>query len=134
MTKTNSEILEQLKRASDGLLFMSESEYPCEAFLWPDIAPATPEKVLKLTNHPQDTPVQVEGVDDFFSVATTEEDWHEEEEKATVKRFQTLVQTLKENLTNLQVYRLGHKEVNAYIVGDTPTGNLAGISTKVVET
>ncbi|WP_442944437.1 nuclease A inhibitor family protein [Nostoc sp.] len=25
--KTNSEILEQLKQASDGLLFMSESEY-----------------------------------------------------------------------------------------------------------
>lgn len=134
MTKTNLEILEQLKRASDGLLFMSESEYPCEAFLWPDIAPATPEKVLKLTNHPQDTPVQVEGVDDFFQVATTEEDWHEEEEKVTVKRFQTLVQELKKNLTNLQVYRLGNKEIDVYVVGQTPAVNLAGIYTKVVET
>lgn len=134
MAKTNSEILEQLKRASNGLLFMSESEYPCEAFLWSDIAPATPEKVLILTNHLQDTLVEIIGVDDFFSVATTEEDWHEEEEKATVKRFQSLVETLKENQNNLQVYRLGNKEVDAYIVGQTPTGNLAGISTKVVET
>ncbi|MBC6434580.1 nuclease [Nostoc sp. HG1] len=134
MAKTNSEILDQLRTAADGLLMMSESEYPFEVFLWSDIAPATPEKVLKLTNHPQDTPVQVEGVDDFFSVATTEEDWHEEEEKATVKRFQTLVETLRENLNNLQVYRLGNKEVDAYIVGQTPTGNLAGISTKVIET
>jgi len=135
MAKTNSEILDQLRTAADGLLMMSESEYPFEVFLWSGITPpVTPEKVIQQTNHPQDTPVQVEGVDDFFSVATTEEDWHEEEEKVTVKRFQTLVQTLKENLNNLQVYRLGNKEVDAYIVGQTPTGNLAGISTKVIET
>ncbi|MDZ8236629.1 MAG: nuclease A inhibitor family protein, partial [Nostoc sp. ChiQUE01a] len=56
------------------------------------------------------------------------------EEKASVNKFQALVQTLKENLSNLQVYRLGHKEVDVYIVGQTPTVNLAGISTQVVET
>ncbi|MDZ8139040.1 MAG: nuclease A inhibitor family protein [Nostoc sp. DedQUE04] len=134
MTKTNSEILDQLRTAADGLLMMSESEYPFEVFLWEDAAPATPEKVIQQTNHPQDTPVEIVGVDDFFQVATTEEDWHEEEEKATVKRFQTLVQELKKNLTNLQVYRLGNKEIDVYVVGQTPAVNLAGISTKVVET
>lgn len=134
MTKTNSEILEQLKQASDGLLFMSESEYPFEVFLWEGVAPVTPQKVVQQTNHPQDTPIKIVGFDDFFQVATTVEDWHEEEEKATVKRFQTLVQTLKDNLRNLQVYRLGNIEVNIYVVGETPTGDLAGISTQVVET
>ncbi|MBC1218558.1 nuclease A inhibitor family protein [Nostoc sp. UCD121] len=134
MTKTNSEILDQLKLASDGLLFMSESEYPFEVFLWEDITPVTPQKVVQQTNHPQDTPIKIVEIDDFFQVATTEEDWHEEEEKATVKRFQALVQTLKENLTNLQVYRLGNKEIDVYVVGQTPALNLAGISTKVVET
>lgn len=134
MTKTNSEILDQIKLASDGLLFMSESEYPFEVFIWEYIAPATPQKVVQQTNHPKNTPVEIVGVDDFFQVATTPEDWHGEEEKATVNKFKTLVQTLKENLSNLQVYRLGKIEVDAYIVGDTPTGNLAGISTKVVET
>lgn len=134
MTKTNSEILEQLKRASDGLLFMSESEYPCVAFLWSDIAPATPEKVLQQIKHPIDTPVKIVGVDDFFGLETTPEDWHNEEEKETVKRFQTLVLTLKENLSNLQVYRLGEVEIDVYIIGETPAENLAGLSTKVVET
>ncbi|MEJ6487807.1 nuclease A inhibitor family protein [Nostoc punctiforme UO1] len=134
MTKTNSEIIDQLRTAADGLLMMSESEYPFEVFLWEDAAPATPEKVIQQTNHPQNTPVEIVGVDDFFQVATTEEDWHEEEEKATVKRFQTLVQELKKNMTNLQVYRLGNKEIDVYIVGQTPAVNLAGISTKVVET
>ncbi|MBD2730765.1 nuclease A inhibitor family protein [Nostoc sp. FACHB-892] len=134
MTKTNSEILDQLKLASDGLLFMSESEYPFEVFLWSGVGLLTPEKVLQQTNHNQNTPVKVASLDDFFSVSTTAEDWHEEEEKATVKRFQNLVQTLKTNLSNLQVYRLGTVEVDAYIVGQTPTGDSAGLSTKVVET
>ena len=133
MTKTNAEILEQLQQASEGLLFMSESEYPCEVCLWSD-ADATPDQVVQMTNHPQDTPVEVEEVDDFFSVATTAQDWHSEEEKETVHKFQTLVQTLKANLSNLQVYRLGEVEIDVYVVGQTPTGDLAGIATKIVET
>ncbi|MBN3945217.1 MAG: hypothetical protein HWQ38_01475 [Nostoc sp. NMS7] len=32
MTKTNEKILDQLKLVSDGLLMMSESEYPLVAF------------------------------------------------------------------------------------------------------
>lgn len=134
MTKTDSEILDQLKLASDGLLFMSESEYPFEVFLWERVGLLTPEKVLQQTNHNQDTPVKVASLDDFFRVAVTEEDWHGEEEQETVKKFQNLVQTLKTNLSNLQVYRLGTVEVDAYIVGQTPTGDSAGLSTKVVET
>jgi hypothetical protein len=102
--------------------------------LWEITHPATPEKVSQQTNHPQDTPVKIVGVDDFFQVATTPEDWHGEQEKASVKRFQVIVQTLKENLSNLQVYRLGEIEIDVYVVGETPTGNLAGISTVVVET
>ncbi|MCC5667790.1 nuclease A inhibitor family protein [Nostoc sp. CHAB 5784] len=134
MTKTNSEILDQLRTAANGLLMMSESEYPLEAFLWSATPPATPEKVAQQTNHPEDTPIKIVGVDDFFKVVTTPEEWHGEEEKATVNKFQALVQTLKENLTNLQVYRLGNKEIDVYVVGQTPTGNLAGISTQIVET
>ncbi|QLE53673.1 nuclease (plasmid) [Nostoc sp. C057] len=134
MTKTNSEILDQLRTAANGLLMMSESEYPFEVFLWEDAAPVTPQKVIQQTNHPQDTPIKIVGIDDFFQVATTEEDWHEEEEKATVKRFQALVQTLKENLSNLQVYRLGEIEIDVYVIGQTPSVDSIGLSTKVVET
>jgi hypothetical protein len=134
MTKTNSEILEQLKLASNDLLFMSESEYPFEVFLWERVGLLTPEKVLQQTNHNQNTPVKVASLDDFFRVAVTEEDWHGEEEKETVKRFQTLVEILKANLTNLQVYRLGEIEIDVYVIGQTPSGDSIGLSTKVVET
>ncbi|QKQ75191.1 nuclease A inhibitor family protein [Nostoc sp. TCL240-02] len=135
MTKTNSEILEQLKQASDGLLFTSESDYPFEVFLWSGIAtPTTTQKVVQQTGHSPDASVEIVPVDDFFSVATTPQDWHEDEEKAIVTRFKKLLEIIKSSLKTPQVYRLGEIEIDAYIVGETPTGDLAGLSTKVVET
>ncbi|MCM0590663.1 MAG: nuclease A inhibitor family protein [Gloeotrichia echinulata IR180] len=131
---SNNQIKEQLNVASDGLLFMSESDYPLEPFLWEVTAPATSEKVLQQTHQSNDTPLQVVTVDDFFSVATTPEDWYGDEETETVTRYQKLVHILKQNLSNLQVYRLGKIEIDVYVVGETPTGNLAGLSTKVIET
>ena len=73
-------------------------------------------------------------VDDFFAIATQEEDWHEEEKRETVKRFQNLVSVLKQNLSQLQVYRVGSIEIDVYIVGVTSRAGLAGLSTKLVET
>lgn len=134
MTNTNSEIIAILKQASEGLLFMSESEYPILVFLWSGIAPVTPEKVVQQTDHSPDTPIKVIAVDDFFRIATKEEDWHSPEEQETVKKFQNLVQVIKANLSNPQVYRLGSKEVDVYILGTTPSSDLAGLSTKIIET
>ena len=134
MNQTNLEIIDQLKAATHGLLFTSECEYPFEVFLWEAIAPVIPEKVVQQTGHPQDTPVEVVEVENFFRVATTESEWHTEEEKETVKRYQTLVKTLQSYLSDMKVYRLGHVEIDVYIVGQTPDANLAGLSTHVVET
>jgi hypothetical protein len=74
-------------------------------------------------------------VDDFFAIIATQEDnWHDEEERETVKRFQNLVSILKQNLSQLQVFRVGSVEIDVYIVGVTGGGGLAGLSTKLVET
>jgi len=121
-----------LKQATDGLLMMSESEYPFEVFTW-ESAPLNVTTVLEKTGHSQETPVKVVEIDDFFRNSVSEEDWHEDEEKATVKKFQNLVNILKTNLTDLQVYKIGSKEIDVYILGNTPDG-IAGISTKVIET
>jgi glucose dehydrogenase len=90
--------------------------------------------LLQLTNHPPDAPVKVVSVDDFFAIATQEEDWHDQEEREMVQRFQNLVSVLKQNLSQLQVFRVGNINIDAYIVGVTPSGELAGLSTKLVET
>ncbi|HEY9873839.1 MAG TPA: nuclease A inhibitor family protein [Candidatus Obscuribacterales bacterium] len=134
MTNTDSELIDQLKKACDGLLCMSESEYPFEVFLWEIKAPLTPEKLLQQTNHPQNTPIEVVDIDKFFEVATTPQDWYGEEENSTMKKYQFLVEILKQNLSNLEVYRLCERKIDVYIVGQTNAGNLAGLSTKVVET
>ena len=73
-------------------------------------------------------------VDQFFAIATAEEDWHDEEERETVQRFQNLVNFLKQNLWQLQIYRVGSTNIDAYIVGVTPSGEWAGLATKLVET
>jgi hypothetical protein len=113
---------------------MSESDYPFEVFQWVGQEPLTAETVIQRTGHTPDTPVEVVPLDDFFQNVTQEEDWHNDEEKETVKRYQALVDTLKQNLSDIQVYRLGTVEIDVYIVGKTPSGDLAGLSTKVVET
>jgi hypothetical protein len=73
-------------------------------------------------------------VDGFFARATAEEDWHDQEERETVKLFQNKVSVLKQNLSQLQVYRAGKTNIDAYTVGATPSGDWAGLSTKLVET
>jgi hypothetical protein len=121
-----------LKQATDGLLMMSESEYPFAIFTW-ESASLNVTTVLEKTGYSQETPVKIVEIDDFFKNSVSEEDWHEDEEKATVKKFQNLVNVLKNNLTGLQVYKIGSKEIDVYILGTTSDG-IAGISTKVIET
>jgi len=127
-------IATQLKQASKGLLFLSETDAPFEVINWQTQGELTPAQVLQLTEHPPDAPVELRTVDEFFAIATAEEDWHDEEERETVQRFQNLVSTLKQNLSQLQVYRVGSIDIDAYVVGVTPSGDWAGLATKLVET
>lgn len=132
--QTTSDIVDRLKLASNGLQYMSESDYPFDVFQWVGQEPLTTSTVIKRTGHTPDTQVEVVQLDEFFRNATQEQDWHNDEEKETVKRYQSLVETLKTSLSDIQVYRLGTIVLDVYIVGKTPSGNLAGLSTKVVET
>jgi hypothetical protein len=127
-------IATQLKQASKGLFFLSETDAPFEVIHWSAQGELTPAKLLQLTNQPPDAPLKMLAVDEFFAIATAEEDWHDQEERETVKRFQNLVSVLKQNLSQLQVYRVGKTNIDAYIVGVTDGGEWAGLSTQVVET
>lgn len=129
----SGEIVEKLKEASTGLLMMSESDYPFEVVQWEGAAPATQEKILQLTGS-QNLPVEVVELDYFFRNCAFEQEWHNELQKKDVKRFQTLMQTLKDNLSDISVYRVGQINIDAYIIGQTKDGDLAGVVTKLVET
>ncbi|MEA5605529.1 nuclease A inhibitor family protein [Nostoc sp. UHCC 0252] len=131
-----NEITEKLKQASDGLLMMSESEYPFEAFLWSNQAqePMTTQKLLQLTGHSLETSIEEVELDYFFRNCAEEKEWHDEIQKQNVSKFKSLVKILKDHLTDIKVYRIGTINLDIYIVGKTPSTDLAGISTKVVET
>lgn len=132
--KHTSDIVDKLKLASNGLQYMSESDYPFDVFQWVGQESLTTETVIKRTGHTPDTQVEVVQLDEFFRNATQEQDWHNDEEKEAVKHYQSLVETLKQSLSDIQVYRLGTIEIDVYIIGKTSTGDYAGLSTKVVET
>lgn len=124
----------QLKQASEGLLFLTETDAPFEVIHWPAQGKLTQALLLQLTNYPPDALVEVASVDDLFARATQEEDWHDQEEREMVQRFQNKVGVLKQNLSQLQVYPVGNTNMDAYIVGVTDGGEWAGLSTKLVET
>ncbi|HIK49814.1 MAG TPA: hypothetical protein IGS17_02655, partial [Oscillatoriales cyanobacterium M59_W2019_021] len=84
---SDSELIEQLQRATSGLLWTSESDSPFVAFVW-EKPPSllgnftgkrfTPRDLLQHLELPPDTPVETVEFDRFFATATREEDWHDE--------------------------------------------------------
>jgi DNA-binding NtrC family response regulator len=132
--KSDEEIIEELKRATDGLLFMSEADYPFEIVQGEGNIENSSQYFRELAGQAADAPVNVKSVDEFFRNAVSEPSWKGEQELALAKRFQAVARLLKENLNDLKVYKVGEINIAVYIVGRTPSGKLAGISTRVVET
>ncbi|MDF5721931.1 MAG: nuclease A inhibitor family protein [Rhizonema sp. PD37] len=129
------EITAKLKDAANGLYMPSESEHPFEPFVWSDVKETlTPEKMLELTGHPQNSPVETVNLPDLFKNLAYEQEWHDDKQKENVGKYKNLLETIENNLRNVQVYRIGKRAIDVYIVGKTEEGSLAGVATKVVET
>ena len=126
-------LAETLTKVSENLLMPSESDYPFKVFSWKDQADLTTKKLLELTDHSQETPVETVELDYLFRNVAQEKEWHDEDQKINVSRFQALIKTLKENLRDIKVYRVGTVNIDVYIVGKAE-GNLTGLSTELVET
>src|SRR3954452_22294086 len=119
-----SSVVQALQKASQGLHFQSETDAPFEAFEWPG-EQGKPDKarVLELAGAPPGTPVKTKALGAFFKDATTEQDWHDEQEKAEVAKFQQLVQALKESLADVKVFQVGRgPERDVYVVGRADGG------------
>ncbi len=122
-----------LTEASEDLYWISEADYPFDVIVWNEDN-LSEQNLLERLGYPPDFPVKKIDIDDFFQWAVQEQDWQDDIERAEVKQYQILVETLKANLTDLRVYQLGKTKVDIYILGRTPSGAIAGLSTKAVET
>jgi hypothetical protein len=124
----------RIAKAADGLLFSSEADYPLEPFVWTDAAPFSPDALYKLTALPQSTPVAKEDINDFFAPMLYLPPGATPVARQRVARYRTLVRSLRRNLSDLAVYKLGSVEMPAFIVGRLADGTVAGLRTTVVET
>jgi hypothetical protein len=118
-------VVDALRKASQGLQFVSETEADFEPFVWKEGSQLTYERLLTLSGAEPGTPVEEITLDDFFRAVPSED-------KA---RFQKLTKALQEQLSAIKVYKLGEEaEKDVYIVGKSKDGRWAGLKTSVVET
>lgn len=118
------------------LYYPSESDEPIE---WVDFAepaetPLTADSLKALVKADPAAKAEERTEEDFWAPLVEEQDWYEEEEKATVERFKALREEINRHLTCRQVFRVGETEVDLYLLGRDEKGHWAGLKTMVVET
>lgn len=120
-------------KASKGLLYPSESDYPFEYFHNSQTysLPAA-QKFTQLIGKPEQPATQVD-FDEFFNqlIRNLRSSGTETE---TIKRYQSLRQVFRNKFTNLTVYRVGKIQVQVYIVGVNSGCGMAGLKTISIET
>jgi hypothetical protein len=132
--KTDEELLKDLREATAGLLFMSESDHPLEVIAWEGGEPVTHVRLRREAGKGEDAPVAELTAAQLFRAAASEPDWKGAAELATARRYQSLVRLLEENLTDLAAYRVGEIDITAYVLGRSAEGNWLGVKTRMVET
>lgn len=116
----DGEILFMLTRLSEGLLYMSESDYPF-------VVVHNPETSHILNDY---LPTKIVSLDDFFRHHT--DTTHNSQQDAAA--FFILQECLEDTLEDVKVYCYGEVQITAYILGKAPSGNYLGLKTTLIET
>lgn len=132
--KTDEQLLEELRTATKGLLFMSEADYPLEVIRLDDRLAPGPQRLLELSGAAAGARVETVELEEFFRSALSEPQWKRGEELNNARRYQSLVRLLRENLEELSVHRVGKINMTVFILGKSSQGNWLGLRTRVVET
>lgn len=117
-------VMTALAQASKGLLFPSETDAEIEPFTWKGDDELTAERFLAEAGYEADIAVEETSLQSFFRAVPSEER----------AKFDKLAETLRQNLSDVTVYKIGEVEKSVFIVGRTQAGTWAGLKTKVVET
>lgn len=130
----NESLEERIAAACRGLSYMSETDALIETFNGGKADELSPDAIRKATG--SDSKLRIEEVDpaEFFSRLTAVKDWYTAEQKRDTRRFAILEKLLRENLTDLHVYRIGRIRITIYVVGLDAAKNILGLKTAAVET
>jgi hypothetical protein len=127
-------VKEQIKAATEGLYFMSETDSEIFPFFGTQAKEVTKEEILRQIKSSTNAPVEEKNFTDFFARLTEIQDWFGDEEKETAQKFAELKKLLENNLRDLRVFKIGKIQLDVYAVGLNAENNLLGIQTKAVET
>ncbi|AYA36617.1 HIT domain-containing protein [Hymenobacter oligotrophus] len=128
--------VEQLRALTDGLYFVSESESALTpvSYNLPAGFQLSPDNVLPLLGHsPASTNVETQELTYFLRNHTADQGVLGNVELAN--RFKALQMFMKQEMEDTQVYRVGSgAQIEAYVLGKTSAGKLAGFKATLIET
>jgi histidine triad (HIT) family protein len=119
-------VVAELEKAAKGLMFPSESDAPMNPFLWEGSGDKlNQDRLRQLAQVEKGTTVETLSLEDVLKTVPSEDQ----------PKFQKLIDTIKQQLSGVKVYKLGDEpERQVFVVGKTADGHLAGLKTTVVET
>ncbi|MDB5311195.1 MAG: Nuclease inhibitor-like protein [Gemmataceae bacterium] len=107
-----SETATALQQAREGLTYESETDAPWEVFEWPDMTgEPTADGVKRKGKHKASAPVTEQSIDEFFGPLTRDKDWFGDEEKAVAAKYRSLLDTVKKQLVNPKVVKVGERKM-----------------------
>ena len=110
-------ILDEFRKASEGRLYMSESDYPFEMIQWDGSTALTDDFLCEVSDMTVGSAVERLDIDQFLTGP-----------------FVRLAELIKKYLSDVRVYRIGTINMPVFIVGRSPEGNWLGVSTRIVQT
>lgn len=122
--------LAPVEDASDGLLFMSEGDYPFEPVYLPELDFEDLEGELEETYGDLTT----SDYDSFMDWRTRAEDWMTQYQRDAADQYRKVDEAFREQFTDLRVYRAGRVEIHIFIVGVTSCGHVGGLRTISIQT
>lgn len=130
----NNQFVEQVKKLSEGLYYISETDAEFKAFAGEKAQAVTREEILRQTKSAADAPVEERIFAEIFARLTKIQDWFGEEENETAAKFGKLKDFLEKNLKDLKVFKIGSIQIKIYFVGLDAENRLMGVQTEAVET
>lgn len=118
------ELTDELRAATDGLYYPSESDAPFEWFDWPATAGRTARAAVA-GHEPAGARIEEQSPDAFFEPLADGED---------ADRFARLRTLLERRVADQTVVRAGEVRVNIYLIGRTRDGGWVGVRTTAIET
>lgn len=122
-----------LLKASEGLLYPSESDYPFTYFSFPSVSKLpTPQGFLQLTGLSGQSVTQID-FERLFDRLARIDPGMDQMQIIAARRYRLLQKTFKSTYKQLTVYRVGEIQIQVYIAGINNCG-LTGLQTVSIET